>query len=154
MLSFEEKLVVIESFPELQRKNVSLGRVNFHYEESVFDKKIVVYHLHPNGNGFVYTGQLSGYESDDRGLTNIRDYSAADLRSLIKSSIASLSSHHPSAITEDGQEERWAGPDQHMLVLIYENELWNVYTGLNLEASFESYDEAEQYLREEGFHRL
>ncbi|BAU28599.1 hypothetical protein DFP93_105168 [Aneurinibacillus soli] len=154
MLPFEEKLAVIESFPELQRKNVSLGRVNFHYEESSFDKKIVVYHLHPNGNGFVYTGHLPGYDSDDRGLTNIRDYSADDLRSLIHSSIDSLSSDGKSSATGDGQEERWLGPDNHTLVLIYENELWNVYTGLNLEASFESYEEAKEYMQEEGFHRL
>ena len=29
MLTFEEKLAIIESFPELERKDVSLGRVNF-----------------------------------------------------------------------------------------------------------------------------
>ncbi|MGQ0517887.1 hypothetical protein ACT453_49800, partial [Bacillus sp. D-CC] len=58
MLTFEEKLSIIESFPELERKNVSLKRVNFHFEESRLDKKNVVYHLHPNGNGFVYA---SGY---------------------------------------------------------------------------------------------
>ncbi len=36
MLTFEEKLSIIESFPELERKNVSLKRVNFHFEESRF----------------------------------------------------------------------------------------------------------------------
>ncbi len=39
MLTFEEKLSIIESFPELERKNVSLKRVNFHFEESRLDKK-------------------------------------------------------------------------------------------------------------------
>lgn len=58
MLTFEEKLSIIETFPELQRKDVSLGRVNFHYPESVQEKKIVVQHLHPNGNGFVYAGHM------------------------------------------------------------------------------------------------
>lgn len=33
MLSFEEKRAVVESFPELERKNVSLGRINYHYEK-------------------------------------------------------------------------------------------------------------------------
>lgn len=58
MLTFEEKLSIIETFPELQRKDVSLGRVNFHYPDSVQEKKIVVQHLHPNGNGFVYAGHM------------------------------------------------------------------------------------------------
>ncbi|MBW7461016.1 hypothetical protein K0U00_43865, partial [Paenibacillus sepulcri] len=78
MLSFEEKLAIIESFPQLERKNVSLGRVNFHFEESVHDKKIVVYHLHPGGNGFVYAGLLRGYETDERGFANIRESSAEE----------------------------------------------------------------------------
>ena len=51
MLTFEEKLAIIESFPELERKNVSLGRVNFHFEGSIYEKKNVVYHLHPNEIG-------------------------------------------------------------------------------------------------------
>ena len=39
MLTFEEKLSIIESFPELEKKNVSLKRVNFHFEESRLDKR-------------------------------------------------------------------------------------------------------------------
>lgn len=39
MFTFEEKLAIIESFPELTRKDVSLKRVNFHYEESVQEKR-------------------------------------------------------------------------------------------------------------------
>ncbi len=39
MLTFEEKLAIIESFQELKRHDVSLGRVNFHYEDSVMEKK-------------------------------------------------------------------------------------------------------------------
>lgn len=66
MLTFEEKLAIIESFPELERVNVSLGRVNFQFNESVYEKKNVVYHLHPNGNGFVYAGRLQGYQTDGR----------------------------------------------------------------------------------------
>jgi hypothetical protein len=150
MLTFEEKLAIIESFPQLERKNVSLGRVNFHYEESTFDKKIVVYHLHPNGNGFVYAGHLPDYDTDDKGLVNIRDYAADELRSLIKSSIESLSDDSE---IEEEQGEQWTGPEEQTLLLVHENDLWNVYTGLNLEASFETYEEAEQYMQEEGFVR-
>ncbi len=75
MLTFEQKLAIIESFPELSRHNVSLKRVNFHYEASLHDKKTVVYHLHPNGNGFVFAAFLKGYQKDDKGYVNIRSTS-------------------------------------------------------------------------------
>lgn len=155
MLSFEEKLAIIESFPELTRKNVSLGRVNFHYEDSVFEKKIVVQHLHPNGNGFVYAGNLQNYEVDAKGFINIRDFSEVELRRIVKESIQSLSANSPlareNAIIGEGQEERWVNDEGQTLLLVLEEEWWNVYAGLNLEAAFGSYDEAEDYLFEEGF---
>lgn len=66
MLTFEEKLAIIESFPELTRKDVSLNRVNFHYEDSIFEKKIVVYHLYPNGNEFVYAERIGKYETEKK----------------------------------------------------------------------------------------
>lgn len=44
MLTFEEKKKIIESFSELTRHDVSLHRVNYHYEESHSDKKVVIYH--------------------------------------------------------------------------------------------------------------
>jgi hypothetical protein len=157
MLTFEEKLAIIESFPQLQRKQVSLGRVNFHYEGSVHDKKIVVQHLHPNGNGYVYAGHLPKTATDDKGMVNIRDYSENELRSLIEASIRYLSHKlEPKAETDAGaevHEDRWIGPGQQTLLLVNEHDLWNVYAGLNLEESFESYKEAEQYLLEEGFTR-
>ena len=84
MLTFEEKLAIIESFPELERKDVSMGRINFHYEASASDKKNVVYHLHPNGNGFVYGAELNGYKKNDKGMVNIRDFSADDFEPLFK----------------------------------------------------------------------
>lgn len=157
MLTFEEKIAIIESFPELQRKNVSLGRVNYHFEESASDKKNVVYHLHPKGNGFVYAENLQGYETDDKGMVNIRDFSAEELRSVIEKSILSLSpkSTAEDAIIGDQQEEKWINEDKHTLILIKEDEdMWNVYAGLNLDGTFNSYEEAAEYLDEEGFKRL
>ncbi|WP_442954866.1 hypothetical protein [Paenibacillus sp. SYP-B4298] len=91
MLTFEQKLEILESFPELTRKNVSLGRVNFQYEQSVYDKKNVVYHLHPNGNGYVYGERLLGYPMDDKGFVNIRDFTEAELRIIVEKAIRSLS---------------------------------------------------------------
>jgi hypothetical protein len=156
MLSFEEKLSIIESFPELKRKNVSLGRMNFHYEESVSDKKNVVYHLHPNGNGFVFAEYLNGYTIDERGMANIRDFSEEDLRTIIQKSILSLSPKtlKEAAITGDLLEEKWINQDHHTLILLQEDDMWNVYAGLNLDGTFNSYNEAAEYLVEEGFTRV
>lgn len=156
MLTFEEKLKIIESFPQLERKQVSLGRLNFHFEGSVQDKKIVVQHLHPNGNGFVYAGHLPKKATDEKGMINIRDYTEEQLRSLIEASIHYLShKHEPKINLPDTEvcEERWRDAKQQSLLLVKEDDLWNVYSGDNLEEAFESYKEAERYLREEGFTR-
>jgi len=157
MLSFEEKLKIIESFPQLERKNVSLKRVNFHFEESGSDKKNVVYHLHPNGNGFVYADKLDEYDTDDRGLVNIRDFSKEELRDIIEKSIQSLT---PNALEEETldeeatEEEKWLDADKNTLLLLQEEGFWNIYAGDNLENSFSSYEEACGYLKEEGFNKI
>lgn len=157
MLTFEEKLAIIETYPELERVNVSLGRVNFQFNESVYDKKNVVYHLHPNGNGFVYAGRISNCKTDDKGMVNIRDYSAEDLKQLIKDAITSLSAVEKpiaeEAIIGDLEEERWVNKENETLLLINEDETWNIYFGLNLEETFSTYEEAEVFLVEEGFRR-
>lgn len=154
MLTFTEKLAIIESFPQLQRKDVSLGRVNFHFEDSVYDKKIVVQHLHPNGNGYVYAGHLSPKDTDKKGLVNIRDYSEEELRDLLTKSIAFLSEFQEEIMEENeyaNLEGIWIGRDKQELTLVQEDLLWNVYAGSNLEECFESPIEAERYLEEEGF---
>lgn len=157
MLTFNEKLEIIESFPELERKNVSLGRINFQFEESISDKKNIVYHLHPNGNGFVYAGQLDNYDTDEKGMVNIRDFSEDQLRKLLKQSIQSLSSVEKTAVEKaiigESKEERWVDSEKNLLVVINENDSWNIYFGLNLDASFDTYEEAEAFLQEEGFTR-
>lgn len=158
MLTFDEKLSIIESFPELQRRDVSLGRINFHYEESVFDKKTVVYHLHPNGNGFVYAGMLPGWDKDAKGMVNIRELAEKELKQLIADSIYSLSdktgSHpHEEALAGDSQKEHWVNANRHTLLLVQEEGTWTIYNGLHLEDAFETYDEARQYLLDEGFNQ-
>ncbi|GIO09435.1 hypothetical protein J31TS6_54630 [Brevibacillus reuszeri] len=157
MLTFEEKLAIIESFPQLTRNDVSLKRVNFHYEESLHDKKTVVYHLHPNGNGFVFAAFLKGYQKDDKGYVNIRDFSEDQLRTIIEASINSLSVKRElapqNAATPEQVEETWIDKKGNTLLLQQEDALFNVYHGMNLEASFESYVEAEQYLLDEEFTR-
>src|SRR5690606_19311087 len=80
LLTFEQKIAIAETFPELSRKDVSLGRVNYHYEDSLHEKKTVVYHLHPNGNGFVYAALVEGADTDHKGLVNIRECSEEEFR--------------------------------------------------------------------------
>lgn len=156
MLTFEQKLAIIETFPQLERKNVSLGRVNFHFEESVAEKKNVVYHLHPNGNGFVYTERIKNFPSDHKGMVNIRDFSEKELREVIEQSILSLSpnSLEESAAVMEIAQEQWINNENHTLLLVHEDEeMWNVYAGENLDGTFLSYNEAKQYLEEEGFRK-
>ena len=168
MLSFEQKLQILESFPELQRKNVSLGRVNFHYEESQIDKKTVALHLHPNGNGFVFAGLLQGYDLDEKGFVNIREFNADELKLLVEASIYSLSSggegtHSGNGstlenINEKANEDRgfydteiWMNSDEELLSLTRDEDLWYIYTGPSIEMVFGTLQEAKEYLWEEGF---
>ncbi|MGG6310883.1 hypothetical protein [Paenibacillus macerans] len=176
MLTFEQKLGILESFPELERKNVSLGRINFHYEGSAYEKKTVVYHLHPGGNGFVYAGLLQGYDADDKGFVNIRDLDEKELRSLVRQSIDSLSvrdgglpgtlsatapgspgrsegtaESEASASRSSSPGGLWTNAKGEKLTLKYEDDLWYIYSGLSLEMAFETREEAGEYLQEEGF---
>ena len=156
MLTFEEKLAIIESFPELERRTVSMGRINFHYEASASDKKNVVYHLHPNGNGFVYGAELNGYKKNEKGMVNIRDFSADELRTIIQKSIHSLTAKETDdvPIIEDHKEETWINENHQTLILVHEEDMWIVYAGRNLDGAFNTYGEATEYLNEEGFTRL
>jgi DNA-binding transcriptional ArsR family regulator len=151
MLTYEEKELIIQEFPQLTRKEVSLNRINYHYEESLYDKTTVVYHLHPNGNGFLYVGDLPQYkEVEEKGLVNIREVSGDELRQMIKDSIAYLATAEEELV-EDEIEEEWRNKEESKLTLLQEDTLWNIYHGYNLEESFGSYDEAKAYLVAEGF---
>lgn len=154
MLSFSEKQALIEkNFPMLTVNSVSLGRLNYQYLESTSDKKNVVYHLHPNGNGFVFVGQNSTYTADAKGLVNIRDFSEAELCKIIDESITILSTPIAQPIVE-GITEDWINKNKIILTLSEdpEEELFSIYTedGL-LDAIFNTYSEAIDYLDQEGF---
>lgn len=151
MLTFEEKLNIIESFEELTRHNVSLGRVNFHFEGSIREKKTVVYHLHPNGNGFVYTAHLNDYPSDAKGMTNIRDCSEGDLRTIIAASIDSLLTEELADFVPFS-DEPWVNANGQELLLTREDaDTWSVYADDMLDGIFTTYEEAASYLDQEGF---
>lgn len=149
MLTFEQKQEIIERFSELTKKEISLKRVNYHFEGSLFEKTIVVEKLHPNGNGFVFVGDLLAYEKEanDKGLVNIRDYSEEALQEIIAASIAYLSED----FNDEPIIEAWRDRTGTELELVYENRSWNIYHHHNLEEAFGTRDAAVEYLIEEGF---
>ncbi|WP_101845922.1 hypothetical protein [Halobacillus sp. Marseille-P3879] len=148
MLTFEQKIAIVEEFDELTKKEVSLGRVNFHFEESLYDKKNVVYHLHPNGNGFVYAGEIEGYPTDERGMVNIRNFSEEELRNIVREAVDSLST---TPAEKNPVLEEWMNDFDQTLVLMREEDGYQVYAGEDLEGSFNSYEEAADFLEQEGF---
>ena len=149
MLTFEQKQTIIDSYPQLTKKEISLKRINYHFEDSLYEKTIVVEKLHPNGNGFVFVGDLLKYEKEasDKGLVNIRDYNEADLRTIIEDAIAYLSEE----IDDSPIIENWISREGTKLNLEYNNRSWNIYHQGNLEESFGTREDAVAYLREEGF---
>ena len=149
MLTFEQKQAIIEEFPQLTKKEISLKRINYHFEGSLYEKTIVVEKLHPNGNGFVFVGDLLKYEKEanDKGLVNIRDYSEQALREIVADSIEYLSEE----IDDEPIIETWTDRSHTQLKLVYENRSWNVYHNDNLEEAFGTRETAVEYLREEGF---
>lgn len=150
MLTFEQKQQIIETFPELTRKEVSMKRLNYHYEDSLYEKTVVVQHLHPNGNGFVYVEGVPGYETDDRGLVNIREATEEELKATIRDAIRALSTEE--AEEEEGRvEEVWVNGQGQKLTLLEEEGFFNIYHDYNLEESFGDYREAADYLKEENF---
>lgn len=151
MLTFEQKQQIIETIPGLTRKEVSMKRVNYHFEESLYEKTVVVQHLHPNGNGFVYVEGIEGYETDDRGLVNIREASEEELRQTIQDAIRALSTEEDEEVDVKLREEVWANGEGHTLTLLEEDNFFNIYHGYNLEESFGDYGEATAYLKEENF---
>ena len=149
MLTFEQKQAIIEEFSQLTKKEISLKRINYHFEDSLYEKTIIVEKLHPNGNGFVFVGDLLKYEKEanDNGLVNIRDYSEQALREIIADSIEYLSEE----IDDEPIIETWTDRSHTQLKLVYENRSWNVYHNDNLEEAFGTRETAVEYLREEGF---
>lgn len=152
MLTFEQKQTIIESFPGLTKKEISLNRVNYHFENSLYEKTVVVEKLHPNGNGFVFVGDLLRYEKEanNKGLVNIRDYDETQLRGIIEDAIAYLSEEIEE---EEPIIEIWRNREGEQLNLVCEQRSWNVYHGENLEEAFGTYDAAKAYLLEEGFRK-
>ncbi|HEL6659649.1 TPA: hypothetical protein UPG49_001005, partial [Listeria monocytogenes] len=113
------------------------------------DKKIIVKHLHPNGNAFVYAPFLEVEPLDKQGYVNVKDYSENEIRVLLLEAKEFMDSD------EDGYKEGltkiYQDNSGEKLSLVYENKMWVIYTGENLEAVFPTLESAEGYLLDEGF---
>ena len=149
MLTFKQKQAIIDQCPELVKKEISLKRLNYHFDGSLYEKTVVVEKLHPNGNGFVFVGDLLKYESiaSDKGLVNIRDFSAEALKEIVEDAIAYLSEE----IVDEPIIELWRSRDGLELELRFEEPVWNIYHKGNLEDTFGTREDAASYLHEESF---
>ena len=116
----------------------------------LYEKTVVVQHLHPNGNGFVYVEGIPRYEADDRGLVNIREATEEELKATIQDAIRALSTEEAEE-EEEQIEEVWVNGQGQKLTLLEEEGFFNIYHGYNLEESFGDYQEAADYLKEENF---
>lgn len=149
MLTFEEKKALFEEFPELRAVPVSLKRVNYHFDESAVDKKIVVRFLHPNGNAYIYAGYLPEEETED-GYISVLGAEEEEIKDLIKKAIRFLKKTKDGY--EEGYQEIWENELKEKLYLRYDNPMWLVVLKNNqVEAVFNTKEAAEGYLMDEGF---
>lgn len=150
MLSFDEKKAIFDSFPELKSQEVSMNRLNYHFEESAIPKTTVVKFLHPkSANAFVYAGYLPKEATKD-GYISAIDATKEELIDLVEKSIEFLKLTEDGY--EDGYEENWHDERGDALVLRYSNYMWVVVMSSGaVEAVFKTKEQAEGYLMDEGF---
>lgn len=150
MLSFDEKRKIINGFAALEEKPVSMKRYNYHYPASKREKTVLVKHLHPNGNGFVYAPYLEeSAKLDKEGYVNIYDVTEAELVQLIEQALTYMDSD--GGAYQEGDTFVYQNDTGELLKLVFENKMWIVYAYDNVEAVFKSLDQAESYLADEGF---
>lgn len=92
LLSLEQKIAIIESFPGLQKSMYKDGRINYSLFDSEIRRKQIIRELTPTGNGYIY-GDLARElkeRVDNRGWINIRDYNEVELRDIIEKVIKSF----------------------------------------------------------------
>ncbi|WP_239256553.1 hypothetical protein [Listeria ilorinensis] len=150
MLTFEQKQQIFAHFDELEEKSVSMGRLNYHFEGSQREKTLIIKHLHPNGNAWLYAPFLESDDLDKEGYLNIRDLSENEIAHLLKEAIRYLSTDGDPY--QEGFHEWYQDRNGDALKLSYENKMWIIYTGENVEAVFPTREAAIGYLTDEGFH--
>lgn len=97
MLSFEEKKAIFRSF-NLEEKQLSNGRVNFNYPESIQRGQVVGTQLHTSGNGYIIgkymeteTIKKYDFQMDSRSWISIKDFTKDQLSDVITEAIKSMS---------------------------------------------------------------
>ncbi|MFD1676734.1 hypothetical protein [Alicyclobacillus fodiniaquatilis] len=92
MMTFSQKIEFLQSFPELNKKELPDGRVNFYYANSRKQGKVIVRELYPpTGNGYLCGRYMSDFKVDARGWINIRDVGKEQLRTMVLAAISSMS---------------------------------------------------------------
>lgn len=93
-LSFEEKINILNLYFKLNKRTISLDRINYHHNSTKNRRKTVVSQLHLSGNGYIYVGYLEKYKNiaDSRGFLNIDKYISTEdeFRKLIEEVIISF----------------------------------------------------------------
>lgn len=147
MLSFTEKKALFQQFNQLEEQAVSLGRFNYHFTESKRSKTIIIKYLHPNGNGFIYAPFSD--ESGKDGYVNIREMEEPELIELLEKALEYMASDGDAFA--EGYTEKYVDDFGDKLLLCYENKIWTLYAGENVEAIFKTHEAALGYLSDEGF---
>ena len=150
-LSFEEKKAIFDSYTELEAAPVSLKRFNYHFKDSAVEKTVLVRHLHPNGNAWIYAGYLPKEETQ-KGYVSVLDADEAALREWVDKAIAHLKKTVDGY--EDGYSELWFDAQGDVLRLTYENPVWSVLVSDGqVEGIFKTKEAGEGYLHDEGFEK-
>lgn len=150
MLNYEEKKAIFDSYTELTSQGVSMGRLNYHFNESAVPKTLLIKHLHPkSGNAFIFAGYLPE-EDTKEGYISVHESNEAELRRFVERGIEFL------RLTKDGfpegYEEKWFDDHQDELILRYTNEAWLIIMQSGgVEAVFRTKEQGEAYLNDEGF---
>lgn len=150
MLNYEGKKAIFDSYSELVSQGVSMGRLNYHFDESAVPKTLLIKHLHPkSGNAFIFAGYLPEEDTKD-GYVSVHDATEAELREFVERGMEFL------RLTKDGYpegyEEIWVDDHRDELILRYTNEAWLIIMQSGgVESVFMTKDQAESYLNDEGF---
>jgi hypothetical protein len=94
MLTFEQKVSIFSSFPQLKRNDMTQDRVNFEYTMSRRRGYVLAHELHKKGNGYIcgkYLDSTDNYKIQKDGWISIKNCDEEELRTLIKKVIHSMS---------------------------------------------------------------
>jgi len=96
MLSFDEKKEIFRSF-DLVEKEMSNGKLSYHYPKSKQRGQVLATQLHTTGNGYVIGKYMSeeivianDFQVDSRGWISIKEFSKEELKNLISHAMDSM----------------------------------------------------------------